>query len=284
LTFKEIKKGLKKLVRLGVSYVVFSGGEPLLRKDLVNIVRFARKIGLGVGLQTNGVLITGKLLRHLGKMDYIQISLEGMEKEHNGVTRTQSFLKVVKAMKLVKQAGIRLHTNFTIMRPNMGCLSSYLQLLKGIGVDNIGFTRLFFAGEATHFAKQLGLSKEEMVGFLRELQAEEEKDPTLPINLRADVPYSLLKKHGIRLRRTYGCGAGTTEIAVQPSGDITPCPSDKRVVGNIVHDSFTTLQKALIELKVTKDLEKQEGCGVCFKNGLDPYSEVIEVSPLIQIT
>jgi Predicted Fe-S oxidoreductases len=86
LNTNEGKELISDLASFGCPVILFSGGEPLMRKDLPELIRFAVDKGVRVVISTNGTLITKNMASIFGKigLSYIGVSLDGMEKIHDG--------------------------------------------------------------------------------------------------------------------------------------------------------------------------------------------------------
>ncbi len=241
LSPKQKKRVIDELHNNGITSITLSGGEPLLDKSLFVLMDYASSKGMRIKLQTNGVMITKKMLNHLKKMDSVLVSLEGTKGVHNKITGTNNFEKAVGNIKLLKDNGINVSTNFTITNDNIKNIKSYLQLTKKLGVK-ANFTRLYQSGCGRSNYKELNPSLNDFEIFLKELSKSKQ-----PIHLLGPVPVCMLRK--VNFKHSFAtCAAGKTEIAINPNGDILPCPSWPFAVGNILKNDFkeviTNLEKA----------------------------------------
>ncbi|MBI4145527.1 radical SAM protein [Candidatus Woesearchaeota archaeon] len=259
LAFEQQKQALQKLRDAGVRHVTFTGGEPTLHPRIADLIRHAHSLGMTTLLQTNGTRITDEFLRAVQSfIGGIQVSLEGLRDEQKAISRVDCFDGIVANMRKIKQHGIKLFTNFTITKLNKHCLKDYLALLDDIGVDVASFTRLYPAGRAIDNWQELVISGEEYAAFLRELK-EIEKTSKTRIYLAGPTDTAFLLDNGLDFSAAT-CSAGRNEIAINPNGDILPCPSWNKPVGNIVKTDV----KAAWEQGFLADLGEQhdgtQGC------------------------
>lgn len=105
----EAKLIIERAVSEGVNKVVFTGGEPLLRKDLVELIKYAKQIGLFTILHTNGILFTEKVFQKLRLyLDQINFPLDGYNSKTNDSMRIKGhFKKVIKDLELLKKEKIK---------------------------------------------------------------------------------------------------------------------------------------------------------------------------------
>jgi pyruvate-formate lyase-activating enzyme/SAM-dependent methyltransferase len=139
---------------LGADSVLFSGGEPTIRKDLVDLAEFCHGRGLPFGLVTNARMLayrplTGKLL-DLG-LDYVYMSLHGPPKVHDAITRVPGSAKqALAALHLLAEAGgDRLLTaNCVVLEANAGALGRVISTLAPLGNVRIKFSNVEPKGSA----------------------------------------------------------------------------------------------------------------------------------------
>ncbi|MCX7716760.1 MAG: radical SAM protein, partial [Endomicrobia bacterium] len=98
-----VKKIIFDIANLGGMFIIFTGGEPLLRKDIFELINFAKKLNFVVILFTNGSLINTKTANTLAKVgvDKVEISIYGSEVCHNKFVKRKVFDKVLKGIKLL---------------------------------------------------------------------------------------------------------------------------------------------------------------------------------------
>ena len=128
----------------GPSLVAFSGGEPLLRRDLFDLAAHARSNGHQTSLFTNGTLIPDEhTARRLGALfDWVQVSLDGATAPvHDAVRGPGTFARVVRAIRLLVDTGTHVRIGVTVLPQNAADLTVHLPDL----LDSLGGTRLGIA-------------------------------------------------------------------------------------------------------------------------------------------
>ncbi|QLH78036.1 TIGR04347 family pseudo-SAM/SPASM protein [Halosimplex rubrum] len=149
MTTAEGKRFLDELSEFGAPVVLFSGGEPLAREDLVELVAHASDAGLRPVLSTNGTLLTeerAERLREAG-LQYVGVSVDGMP-ERNDAFRGQegAFERALEGIEASQAAGLKTGLRYTITRHNADDLEDVVELLADRGVDRFCFYHLDYGG------------------------------------------------------------------------------------------------------------------------------------------
>jgi radical SAM protein with 4Fe4S-binding SPASM domain len=156
LTTEEGKRLLEDLAGFGVPAVLFSGGEPLLRPDLLELIAHARSLGLRCTLSTNGTLLTPALARALRALElrYVGVSLDGLEPVHDRVRgRRGAFAAALAGIRLARAAGLRVGLRFTVHRLNQDQLPAILDLVEREGIDRCCIYHLAYAGRGNRLRR-----------------------------------------------------------------------------------------------------------------------------------
>ena len=168
LTTNEAKAFAKDLVDFGVSVLLFSGGEPLLRPDLFEIASYASKLGLRTVLSTNGTLITedkAKQLKDAG-FSYVGVSLDGI-----GITNDEfrgkkgAFEYATQGIKNCLKAGVRTGLRFTVTKYNSKDLPQIFSFIESEGIPRVCFYHLAYVGRGTAIAND-DLTHDETRAFM----------------------------------------------------------------------------------------------------------------------
>ena len=126
---------LKSLKEYGVSVITLTGGEPLLRSEvLFALLKQAKLYGMEVGLNSNATLITESHARQLKKegLDLALCSVLGIEKTHNYITGTKDgFSHTLKGVENLVNAGIRVAVNMVVSKLNQGELKEVGSIMSG---------------------------------------------------------------------------------------------------------------------------------------------------------
>ena len=263
LSFDEKIKILNKIKELGSKNLTISGGEPLLDNRLSDLIRHASDLGLNVNLLTNGSLLTEEFLDKVkDTLESIQVSLEGIKEIHNTLTETQSYDKVVNNIKIVKSKGIKLMTNFTITKLNYKNLEEYVLLLKELKIDVVNFTRIYPSGYGKKNWKELMIEIKEYEEFVKKLNEIATENKNIKFRLAGPTPMCLLEKNKIKLEFNT-CGAGVDELAINPNGDILPCPSWPKGIGNLLKNNFEEILENKEMKKIVNRTELNSTCKSC---------------------
>jgi radical SAM protein with 4Fe4S-binding SPASM domain len=138
LTSEQVKSVLDQLAELKVDMFGATGGEPLLRKDLPEILGHAHGLGIKTGFATNGFFLDEAAAEWIGhaKVTSIQISLDGPEATHNLIRgNEESFARAVRAIGLLQRAGTPIvSVSTTVTRNNVDRLEELRQVLLAAGV------------------------------------------------------------------------------------------------------------------------------------------------------
>ncbi|QCC47789.1 TIGR04347 family pseudo-SAM/SPASM protein [Halobellus limi] len=155
LTTDEGKRLLDELAEYGVPVVLFSGGEPLVRDDLEELVAHAADVGIRPVLSTNGTLATPEraaALREAG-LKYAGVSVDGMP-ERNDEFRGEegAFDAAVRGIENFLDAGLKTGLRYTITEKNAADMESVVDLLSEVGVDRFCFYHLDYGGRGGEIA------------------------------------------------------------------------------------------------------------------------------------
>ncbi|HXF66154.1 MAG TPA: heme d1 biosynthesis radical SAM protein NirJ [Burkholderiales bacterium] len=149
LSTAEVFAVMEDLWNFGVRVLILSGGEPLLRADLFDIARRAKAMGFYTALSSNGTLIDGAMTRRIAAagFDYVGISLDGMRDTHDRFRRCAgAFERSLAALRLCRDAGLKVGVRFTLTRDNAGDLPALLALVEEEGIPRFYFSHLNYAG------------------------------------------------------------------------------------------------------------------------------------------
>ena len=149
LTYEQVCAVMDDLKSYGVPALILSGGEPLLRPDIYDIARRAKKLGFYTTLSTNGVLITPAVVQELKDIgfDYIGISLDGIGAVHDAFRGQKgAFDASLNALRLCRDAGLPVGVRFTMTRDNAHQLEDIIRLVREEDIPRFYFSHLVYAG------------------------------------------------------------------------------------------------------------------------------------------
>jgi len=149
LSTDEVFAVMDDLKGFGVPVLILSGGEPLLRPDIFEVSRRAKKMGFYVGLSTNGTLIDKGNIERIAEVgyDYVGISLDGIGAVHDAFRRKEgAFDAALNGTRLCRGRDLKVGLRFTLTLDNAAQLPKLIQLAEDEGVDKFYLSHLNYAG------------------------------------------------------------------------------------------------------------------------------------------
>ncbi len=157
LSTQEGKALIDDLAAFGAPVMLFSGGEPLVRKDLPELAAYAVERGMRAVISTNGTLITAglaKTLKYIG-LSYVGISLDGMREINDRFRGVPgAYDKALDGIRNCQEAGIKVGLRFTINRFNVGDIPAIFDLLETMDIPRVCFYHLVYAGRGSKMVEE----------------------------------------------------------------------------------------------------------------------------------
>jgi len=224
-----------------VPTVSFTGGEPTLRKDLPELIRYAKSRGLRVNLITNGIVCANEaFVERLAdaSLDSAQVSLEAGDAEiHDDVVGLPgAFERTVQGVRNLRAAGIHTHTNTTINSRNRGALPELIDFVAGLGSEYLSMNMVIRTGGAVG-VPDIGYS--EIGELIIDFKGRAE-DRGMRFVWYSPVPYCLFNAPANGLG-SQSCAAADGLFSVAPDGGVLPCSSFEQSIGNLLTESFETI-------------------------------------------
>ncbi|NPU84814.1 MAG: 12,18-didecarboxysiroheme deacetylase [Syntrophaceae bacterium] len=202
MTTEEGKALIADLASFGSPVILFSGGEPLIRKDLPELAQFAVDRGMRAVISTNGTLLTPdriRVFREIG-LSYIGVSLDGLKETHDffrGVPGT--FERTIRGIRACRDAGIKVGVRFTVNRHNVKDVPAIFDLLEEENIPRCCFYHLVYSGRGSALVEE-DLSHDETRRLLdlimdrtRDLFEKGLEKEILTVDNHADGPYIYLR-------------------------------------------------------------------------------------------
>lgn len=148
---------LEDLAEFGSPVVLFSGGEPLMRKDLLELAGHAVKLGMRAVISTNGTLIDEKKAEQLQEigLSYVGVSLDGMEETNDKFRGMKgAFAKSLTAIRNCQKVGIKVGLRFTMNKRNVADVADIFSLLRDENIPRVCFYHLVYAGRGSELMKE----------------------------------------------------------------------------------------------------------------------------------
>jgi len=230
LSKREIFSIVDQIVDMGAIEICFSGGEPLIRKDIVDLVEYARKMKMVPKINTNGILLTENMVRKLKQagLAWCMVSIDHSHPSIHDSFRgyENCFTRAINGLKeLVKQgipSGITTVARKELIRS--GVLAEIVSLGHELKVNSVRILFPVLTGRFKNAFDEV-LSPEERDSVRKLL-----KDPLVSMEYK--------NKHTI-------CTAGITKYNILPNGDVTPCVFVPIVFGNTRHDNMKEIWKRM---------------------------------------
>lgn len=243
LTTAEWKDVLARLRAANIPQVTFTGGEPTLRGDLVELVDAAQ--WFVTRLNTNGRLLTPQLCRALAEasLDSVQVTLYAADAEaHNALVGAPGFDETVRGIRNAVDAGLIVSVNTPLCSLNRDYAAT-LRFVAALGVRYATCSGLIPSGGAEGAeSRATRLSAEELTEILQSaVAAAHELSMELDFTSPGWLPEQTLRALGLHLIPS--CGACLSNMAIAPDGTVIPCQSwlGGTALGNILTDDWPAI-------------------------------------------
>lgn len=266
LTTAQGKKLIDEIKQAGFSMLILSGGEPLMRPDVYEIIAYARERGLRVVMGSNGSLITPEVaskLKTSGLMG-IGVSLDSIHPDKNDRFRKLpgAYDATLAGMTNLREAGVRFQVHTTVMDWNVDELEAICDLAIEQGAMAFHVFFLVPTGRAVNIADEALRVKEYEHTLIRLMQ----KQKAVPIEIKPTCAPQFVRiadKLGVPSRFTRGCLAGTDYCIISPRGDVQPCAYLNIKLGNVKEESFVDIWEHHPVFTELRTLDYKGKCGIC---------------------
>lgn len=250
--------------------LVLTGGEPLLRRDLDDIVGEAAVAGLMPVIGTNGVLLSearAQGLRRAGAVG-VGISLDSVTPEFHDRLRSMegAWAGAMAGMRAAQAAGLGVLMQTTLFEENRSDLVGFADLAADIGALALNFFFLVCTGRGV---TQTDLSPQAYDASLRSILALQAARPQLMLRARC-APYArrMLGLHAGEVQEGYAewssaCLAGRRYFRITPKGDVTPCPYIPDVAGSVRWKPLREIWETGSDFVRLRDEMSGGKCGAC---------------------
>jgi radical SAM protein with 4Fe4S-binding SPASM domain len=266
LSLDEVKQLLRELSQVGTVEVEFSGGEPLLRPDLFEIIEYAKGLDFSVVLITNGTLVDRDVASTLGDLGlkHVQVSLDGLKENHEYLRGDGTYEAVLESIRLLAEEGVSVAVRATVTRRNVGELEKIADLAVSMGAKKLGFVRFFPAGRGMGYKEELMLDAEGMRSFhltgkkIKEKYRDQIEVLADPCASLTDEAYNKYLQQGNIL-----CPCGKTWCLVKSNGVVSPCENMVFYAGNIKKQKFEEIWKEAPVMKTFREFDPDLLKGAC---------------------
>lgn len=279
LTLSQIKATIDDIVTITNPIIILTGGEPLMRPDIWEIVDYAHEKGAMPVIGTNATLITDEIAAQMAehRIPRISVSVDFPNAEAHDAFRGQPgcFDATIAGIKLAKAHGIGVQINMTVTKLNADKMEEMHSLAESLGVDAFHIFMLVPTGRGEELLDK-ELPPEE---YERVLAWAYERQKTSPLHFKpTDAPHyyriirQLAKAEGKKVTReeygldamTRGCLGGITFCFISHVGDIQPCGYFDMQLGNVKEQPFSRIWTESKVFNELRDYSLLKGkCGAC---------------------
>jgi len=239
LTTEEWVKVIQKLKDIGIPQITFTGGEPTMRPDLVELIDQAQ--WFVTRLNTNGIKLSKELCNQLreASLDSVQITFySNDEGVHNKLVGAPMYAKTVEGIKNALEAGLAVSINTPLCTENRDYVST-LKFLRDMGVTYVTCSGLIITGNARKEPSiSTQLSGDELYQILQDaVHFCNENKMEISFTSPGWIEEEKLRELGLMVP---SCGACLSNMAVAPNGDVVPCQSwlSDAPLGNMLTDDW----------------------------------------------
>lgn len=280
MTDKKCLAFVREIKELNPPIVLLTGGEPLLRKNIFDIIRRCKKERLRVGLSTNGTLVdkhTAKKIRASG-VDYVGISIDGNQESHDRFRCCQGAYEASwQGLKFLNDEGVKTGVRFTLTAANGRDLEGVLNKTVQSGTKRFCLYHLVYAGRGSA-DQDVPVEDKRIImdTFFKTVRDLSRNDPEFEV-LTTDNPADgvlLLdridhKEEALTcITSHHGCSAGDRVVYIDSTGDVYPCQFLRNErLGNVLEEPLMKIWKNPYNTLLHQLRNKQhfvEGkCGAC---------------------
>ncbi len=247
-----------------------TGGEPLVKKDLFEIMDYANKLGFNWGMTTNGILIDEEVVKKMEQtnMKTVSVSIDGPKELHESFRKVPgAFDKIIKGLKLMLKCPTIVDVQVTtcVNKKNIDKLEDIYKVIKEIGIKNWRIIQVDPIGRAKN-NDDLLLDGEGYRKMLRYMFNKRKEDPNMIIS------YACGHYFGPEINQAltgaiYACYTGYWIASILSNGDIFGCPDIERlpqlIEGNIRKDSFVDVWEHGFKRYRRIDRTSNKKCKAC---------------------
>lgn len=266
LTLEEARLVIDELSYINDKLMlVLSGGEPLLRGDIYDLVEYASSGGFIPVLGSNGILLTREVVRLLkdAGLRGVGVSIDSVKPEEHDRFRgfNGAWELSVSGLRYAQEAGIEAQIDVTLTDRNYQEIDRFIEFGVGLGVKAINFFFLICTGRAM----KTDISTNNYESALRYIASRTFTERRLMVRARcAPHIYRVLYEDGYSIPPgTRGCLAGRSYMRIDPEGNVTPCPYMPVIVGNVRESSLAEIWEGSSYLRLLREGNYKGRCGAC---------------------
>ncbi len=242
ISTSEWKKIIDKTWDLGIPHIVFTGGEPTLRDDLLELIAYGESNGQITGMNTNARRLSDpKFVQALvnAGLDHVQITVESHDPEIHDemVGKSGAWKQTIQGLRNVLATPLYVMTNTTMLQANSPSLEETLDFLAEEGVPTIGLNALIYSGHGLTVGT--GIRESELPPLL-DLAQEKTVQNNQRLIWYTPTQYCNFDPQALELG-VKGCTAALYNMCVEPDGGVLPCQSYYQQLGNLLTDPWESI-------------------------------------------
>lgn len=266
LNTEEARQLIQDIKKAGFKIMIFSGGEPLMRPDIYELISFASSQGLRAVLGSNGTLIDAAAARKLKAAGIMAagISLDSLDENKHDSFRglPQASAMTLEGLNNLRQAGIPYQIHTTVMEWN----SDELEALTDFAIEIGAMAHHVFFLVPTGRGADIEQEALRVAAYEKTIARLMDKQKTVPIEIKPTCAPQFIRvadKKGIPLRFSRGCLAGISYCIINPRGDVQPCAYLDMPLANVREIPFDVIWRDNPLFRTLRTLEYQGKCGSC---------------------
>ncbi|MBW1810060.1 MAG: radical SAM protein [Deltaproteobacteria bacterium] len=225
----EWKEVLSKLARLGVYHVALGAGEDMSFEPLIELAKYARRIGMTPNLSTAGTNLTPKVAEKLNVFGRVHLSMDGVAESFSRVRGHNGYAASLMSLKILRAFHKRVGVNCVVARSNYDELGDLFRLLQRNGIRSVELLRFKPSGRGAKIFDQMNLTEAQersIVGHVLKLSRK------YRMRLRLDCSFTpMVCAEGIDPRRLVsmglaGCIGGSWLVSIDGRGRLSSCSFD----------------------------------------------------------
>jgi radical SAM protein with 4Fe4S-binding SPASM domain len=202
LSTEEAQHMIEDLASIKVPALLISGGEPLVRPDILDLAEYATALGVRVTFSTNGTLIDEKKAARLAKIGvtYVGISIDGGAERHDHFRGKQgAYRDAIRGIRNCRKAGIRVGIRFTVTQENLGELGNIFRIVDAENIGRLCIYHLVYAGRGAYLSGidlTVPQKREMMSRLMAQVDSWNEKAreiEVMTVDNHADAPFIYLR-------------------------------------------------------------------------------------------
>ncbi|MBF0217385.1 MAG: radical SAM protein [Candidatus Omnitrophica bacterium] len=270
LTTEECFRFIDEVISFAKPVMILTGGEPLMRKDLFEIIAYGKKKGLIMVMAPNGTLLDEDNIKKIieSGIKRISVSLDGPDAAtHDDLRQVPgAFNGAIRGITKAKEQGLEFQVNTTVTKRNIGTLPAIMDLAKELGAKAHHIFLLVPTGRGKEMEKD-ELTPEEYEETLKYL-SRKKKEAIMDIKVTCAPHFNriLLNDHAQSAAslKGRGCMGGTGFCFVSHVGEVQPCGYLELKCGNIREKAFKDIWLGSEVFNNIRDFDKYHGkCGIC---------------------